>query len=52
MLSSDLKWMTQVEIEKATKRAIAQIKNSFSYFDAALVTLLHIFWTRSHLGFI
>jgi hypothetical protein len=41
MVSTDLKWATQVD--KATKAAnaiIAQIRNSFSYFDADLIRLL------------
>ena len=52
MVSSDLKWVTQVD--KATKSAkaiIAQIKNSFSYFDAELVRLLYVSLVRPHLEF-
>ena len=52
MVSSDLKWVTQVD--KATKSAkaiIAQIKNSFSYFDAELVRLLYVTLVRPHLEF-
>jgi hypothetical protein len=44
MVSSDLKWSTQVE--KATKSAkaiIAQIRNSFRYLDEELVRLLYTF---------
>ena len=52
MVSSDLKWATQVD--KATnpaKAIIAQIKNSFTYFDAELVRLLYISLVRPHLKF-
>ena len=38
MVSSDFKWVTQVEkATKTAKKIIAQIKNNFSYFDAELV---------------
>ena len=43
LVSKDLKWGNQVE--KAVKSAnsiIAQIKNSFTYFDAELVKLLYV----------
>ena len=52
MVSSDLKWATQVD--KATKAAnaiIAQIKNSFTYFDAELVRLLYVSLVRPHLEY-
>ena len=40
MVYCDLKWAAQVDkATKATKAIIAQIKNSFSYFDAELVRL-------------
>ena len=45
-----MKWVNQVE--KATNSAksiIAQIRNSFSYFDAELVKLLYILLVRPHL---
>ena len=43
MVSSDLKWVTQVDkATKAAKAIIAQIRNSFSYFDAELVRLLYV----------
>ena len=52
MVSSDLKWATQVdEATKAAKAIIAQIKNSFTYFDAELVRLLYISLVRPHLKF-
>jgi hypothetical protein len=52
MLSSDLKWVTQVEkATKAAKAIVAQIKNSFSYFDAELVRLLYVSLVRPHLEF-
>ena len=47
MALNDLKWVTQVD--KATKSAkaiIAQIKNSFGYFDAELVKLLYVSLVR------
>ena len=52
MVSSNLKWATQVD--KATKAAnaiIAQIKNSFTYFDAELVRLLYVSPVRPDLEF-
>jgi hypothetical protein len=53
MVSSDLKWATQVEkATKAAKTIIAQIRKSFSYFDADLVRLLlHVSLVRPHLEF-
>ena len=52
IISSDLKWVNQ--IDKATNNAksiIAQIRNSFSYFDAELVRLLYVSLIRPHLEF-
>ena len=38
LVSSDIKWANQVEkATKAAKAIIAQIRNSFSYFDSELV---------------
>ena len=52
MVSSDLKWVTQVDkATKAAKTIIAQIKNSFSYFDAELLRLLYVSLVRPHLEF-
>ena len=52
MLSTDLKWVTQVEkATRVAKTIIAQIKNSFRYFDADLVRLLYVSLVRSHLEF-
>jgi len=52
MVSSDLKWVTQVErATKAAKAIVAQIKNSFTYFDAELVRLLYVSLVRPHLEF-
>ena len=52
IVSSDLKWATQVEkATKAAKAIIAQIKNSFRYFDAELVRLLYVSLVRPHLEF-
>ena len=45
---------TLAQVEKATKAAkaiIAQIKNSFRYFDADLVRLLYVSLVRPHLEF-
>ena len=49
MLSNDLKWASQTE--KATKGIIAQLKNSFSYFDVELVRLLYVSLIRPHLEY-
>ena len=52
MVSSDLKWVTQVEkATKAAKAIVAQIRNSFRYFDAELVRLLYVSLVRPHLEF-
>ena len=50
MISSDLKWVTHVET-KAANAIIAQINNSFRYFDAELVRLLYVSLVRPHLEF-
>ena len=52
MISNELKWVDQ--IDKATniaKSIIAQIRNSFSYFDAELVRLLNVSLVRPYLEF-
>ena len=52
MVSSDLKWANQVEkATNAAKAIIAQIRNSFSYFDSELVRLLYASLVRPHLEF-
>ena len=52
MVSSDLKWVTQVEkATKAAKAIIGQIRNSFRYFDTDLVGLLYVSLVRRHLEF-
>ena len=52
MVSSDLKWVTQVEkVTKMAKNIIAQTRNNFSYFDAELVRLLYVSLVRYHLEF-
>ena len=52
MVSSDLKWVNQVEkATKAAKAIVAQIRNSFSYFDADLDRLLYVSLVRPHLEF-
>ena len=48
-MSNDLKWASQTE--KATKGIIAQLKNSFSYFDVELVRLLYVSLIRPHLEY-
>ena len=49
----DLKWVNQVgKATKATGAIIAQIKNSFKYFDAELVMLLSVLIVRPHLKFL
>ena len=41
MLSSDLKWGNQIDNgTKSAKGIIAELRNSFTYFDAELVRLL------------
>ena len=51
-MTSDLKWATQVEkATKAAKALIAQIRNSFRYFDAELVRLSYVSLVRPHLEF-
>ena len=52
MVSSDLKWANQVEkATKAAKAIIAQIRNSFSYFDSELLRLLYVSLVRPYLEF-
>ena len=52
IVSSDLKWATQVEkATKAAKAIVAQIRNSFSYFDAELVRTIYVSLIRPHLKF-
>ena len=52
ILSTDLKWVSHIEkATKAAKAIIAQIKNSFRYFDADLVRLLYVSLVRPHLEF-
>ena len=52
MLSSDLKWTNQtVKATKAAKSIIAQLRNSFKYFDAELVRLLYVSLVRPHLEY-
>ena len=52
MVSSDLKWITQVDKAiKSAKAIIAQLRNSFTYFDAELVRLLYVSLVRPHLEY-
>ena len=52
ILSNDLKWTSQ--IDKATiaaKAILAQLRNSFTYFDAELVRLLYVSLIMPHLEY-
>ena len=52
MLSSDLKWTNQTfKVTKAAKSIIAQLRNSFKYFDAELVRLLFVSLVKPHLEY-
>ena len=51
---SYLKWENQNQVNKAVKSGnsvIAQIKNSFTYFDSSLVKLLYVSLVRPHLEY-
>ena len=51
-MSNDLKWASQTEkATNAAKGIIAQLRNSFSYFDAELVRLLYVSLIRPHLEY-
>ena len=53
MVSSNLKWVNQVEkATKAAKAIVAQIRNSFSYFNAELVRLFYVSLVRPHVEFV
>ena len=52
MISSDLKWANQtVKATNAAKSIIAQLRNSFTYFDAELVRLLYVSLSRPYLEY-
>ena len=52
LLSSDLKKTNQtVKATKAAKSIIAQLRNSFKYFDAELVKLLYVSLVMLHLEY-
>ena len=52
LLSKNLKWTSQIDKAKnAAKAIIAQVKNSFKYFDAELVRLLYVSLIRPHLEY-
>ena len=52
MISKDLKWVGQtVKATNAAKAIIAQLRNSFTYFDAELVRLLYVSLIRPHLEY-
>ena len=52
MISKDLKWVDQtVKATNAAKAIIAQLRNSFTYFDAELVRLLYVSLIRPHLEY-
>ena len=52
IITNNLKW--SVQVDKAAKTAnsvLAQIKNSFTYFEAETVILLYVALVRPHLEF-
>ena len=52
IITNNLKW--SVQVDKAAKTAnsvLAQIKNSFTYFEAETVRLLYVALVRPHLEF-
>jgi hypothetical protein len=52
MLSKDMKWADQTEkAVNAAKAIIAQLRNSFTYFDTELVRLLYVSLIRPHLEY-
>ena len=52
IISSDLKWANQtIKATNAAKEIIAQLRNSFKYFDAELVRLLYVSLIRPHLEY-
>ena len=52
MISKDLKWVNQtVKATNAAKAIIAQLRNSFTCFDAELVRLLYVSLIRPHLEY-
>ena len=52
LISNDLKWENQVnKAAKTANSVIAQIKNSFTYFDSSLVKLLYVSLVRPHLEY-
>ena len=52
LISNNLKWENQVnKAAKTANSVIAQIKNSFTYFDSSLVKLLYVSLVRPHLEY-
>ena len=52
MLSRDMKWEDQTEkAVNVAKAIIAQLRNSFTYFDPELVRLLYVSLIRPHLEY-
>ena len=52
MLCKDIRWANQTEKEvNAAKAIIAQLRNSFTYFDPELVRLLYVSLIRPHLEY-
>ena len=52
MLCKDIKWANQTEkAVNAAKAIIAQLRNSFTYFDPELVRLLYVSLIRPHLEY-
>ena len=53
MVSSDLKWANQTTKEtNAAKAIISQLRNSLTYFDAELISLLYVSLIRPHLEYV
>ena len=52
MISSDLKWANQtVKATYTAKAMIAQLRNSFTYYEAELIRLLYVSLIRPHLEY-
>ena len=53
MISNDLKWSDQIKnkASNAAKSIIAQLRNSFNYFDAGLVRLFYVSLIKPYLEY-
>ena len=52
LISNDLKWANQIDkVTKTANAIIAQIRQSFNYFDPELVKMLYVALVRPHLEF-